>query len=205
MGESNEALLSRAVGGDDESLSALLKCYGPQVQRGLDIAKLYRALVDADDVMQVTYIEAFLQIGRLTGGDTRGFAAWLRRIAQNNLRDAIRSLEAEKRPSPRGKIEPQCGDDSFVALCDLLGATDSTPSRHAARAEIKVHMLAAIDTLPPDYATAVRLFDLEGRKGPEVAAAMGRSRGAVHMLRMRGHDRLREHLGSSSRFFSDGA
>ena len=161
-------------------------------------------MLDAEDVMQVTYVEAFLQINRLAARDIRTFFAWLRQLAQNNLRDAIKALESEKRLPPGERLEPPRGEDSFVALYEQLGATNSTPSRRAARAEIKTLVEAAIDELPPDYATAVRLFDLEERTGPEVSAAMGRSRGAVHMLRARAHDRLREHLGSSSRFFSGG-
>ena len=38
-----------------------------------------------------------------------------------------------------------------------------------------------------------------------VAATLERSVGAVHMLRARAHDRLRELLGSESRFSSDKA
>jgi RNA polymerase sigma-70 factor (ECF subfamily) len=204
MGDPEDALVTQAVDGDDDSLSTLLKRCGPRLQRELTIADRYRSVLDAEDVMQVTYVEAFLQIDRLAARDIRAFFAWLRQVAQNNLRDAIKALECEKRLPPGERLEPPRGEDSFVALYEQLGATNSTPSRRAARAEIKTLVEAAIDELPPDYATVVRLFDLECRTGPQVAATMGRSRGAVHMLRARAHDRLREHLGSSSLFFSGG-
>ena len=51
----------------------------------------------------------------------------------------------------------------------------------------------------------IRLYDLEGRPIAEVAAEMGRSSGAVHMLRARAHDRLRELLGPESAFFTNPA
>ena len=68
--------------------------------------------------------------------------------------------------------------------------------------------VAAYPDESPDFgsarnATVVRLYDIEGRSGPEVATTMGRSRGAVVMLRARAHDRLAELLGSGSKFFSD--
>jgi len=92
-----------------------------------------------------------------------------------------------------------------VALYEYLGATSSTPSRVVARQEAKTILQRAIKELPPDYAEVVRLHDLEGHSGPEVAAAMDRSRGAIFMLLTRAHDRPRETLGSESRFFSHGA
>ena len=51
----------------------------------------------------------------------------------------------------------------------------------------------------------MRLYDLECQPPQQVAEALGRSVGAVHMLRARAHDRLRELLGSASKFFSDSA
>jgi RNA polymerase sigma-70 factor (ECF subfamily) len=131
------------------------------------------------------------------------FVAWLRRIARNNLRDALRSLQREKRPNPRQRLtHAPSSEDSYVNLIELLGATTSTPSRSAMRAEAKQLLEAAMDHLPPDYAQVIRLCDLEGRTGQEVAELMGRSRGAIVMLRSRAHDRLREWLGSGSAFLT---
>jgi RNA polymerase sigma factor (sigma-70 family) len=63
-------------------------------------------------------------------------------------------------------------------------------------------MEGALRQLPPDYEKVIRLYDLAGKSPAEVAQEMGRSQGAVFMLRARAHDRLREVLGSSSQFFS---
>ncbi len=205
MGPSEESLLSKATGGDQDALSVLLKRHGPRVARELSISDQYHAVLDTDDVMQVTFVEVFLNIDRFCTQGGGSFPAWLRTIAQNNLRDAIRALESEKRPPPSRRLEPAGEDSSLALLSDLAGVTFSTPSRRASREELKSLLEAAIKDLPADYARAVRLFDLEGCTGPEVATAMQRSAGAVHMLRARARDRLREQLGSSSRFFSNGA
>jgi len=87
---------------------------------------------------------------------------------------------------------------------ELLGATSTTPSRIVAGQEAQTLLGSALAELPPDYAKVVRLHDLEGRTGPEVAAAMGRSRGAIFMLLARAHDQLRQSLGSATKFFSQG-
>lgn len=197
--------IEEAVGGSREALRSLLEAYGPQVwneMRG-KIGPAWRASIDPDDVMQVTYIEAFLQIGRLTARDAGGFVGWLRRIAENNLRDAIKELQRKKRPDPSKRVHAPLSDESYVALVELLGAESETPSRHVAQQEASGIVNAMLDRMPPDYARVIRLYDLEGREIAEVAAAMGRSSGAVHMLRARAHDRLRGLLGAEARFFSE--
>jgi RNA polymerase sigma factor (sigma-70 family) len=86
-----------------------------------------------------------------------------------------------------------------------LGVTTTTPSRHARRDERATRLNTALDALPQDYGRAVRLYDLESLPIDEVAKQMGRSTGAVHMLRARAHDRLKDLLGAESKWFSSTA
>lgn len=202
--EESLELMKRAVSGDQQALTELLEACGPIVRQRLAnaISPLWRSAIDEDDVMQVSYMEAFLRIDRFQPSDSGSFTAWLTRIAQNNLRDAIKELEAAKRPNPRRRAELRSPEDSCVALVEMLGATSTTPSRQAAREEAVNAIDHALALLPPDYAKVIRMYDLEGRDAAEVAAAIGRSKGAVFMLRARAHDRLREIIGAASRFFS---
>ena len=207
MGIIDPSLLQRAVEGDPDALRVLLEHFGGEVRKRISgrIDKRWRASLDEDDVMQVTYLEAFLHIDQLTARDSTSFLAWLTRIAENALRDAVRGLTRQKRPDPARRVLDAPGPDSYVGLLECLGVTTTTPSREAARHDAAAILEAAVDRLPEAYKTAVRLYDLEGRPIAEVAAGMGRSVGAVHMLRARAHDRLREDLGTSSRFFSGSA
>ena len=169
------------------------------------IENRWRALLDEDDVMQVAYLEAFLHIDQLTARDTASFLSWLTRIAENALLDASRGLSRKKRPDPARRVVPTSAADSYAGLLDCLGITTTTPSREAACKDATGMLEAAIGRLPEDYQVAIRLYDLEGRPVSDVATAMGRSVGAVHMLRARAHDRLRNDLGSSSNFFTGSA
>ncbi len=202
MGE----LLSTAVAGDAEALAELLRRHGPEVRRRLHIDAVWQGLLDPADVMQVTYLEAFLRIGQLAARTAEGFVAWLTQMAQNNLRDAIRELERQKRPDPRRRVQRRTPDDSSSTLLHTLcGSTAATPSRAVARGESHQMLETALAQLPPAYAQVVRLHDLAGRPMTEVATVLGRSPGAAYMLRARALERLQELLGPQSRFLSSGA
>jgi RNA polymerase sigma-70 factor (ECF subfamily) len=198
------ALLTRAMGGDRTALAQLLESLGPRVRSRIEgkITGPLRSLLDADDVMQVTYLEAVLRLDRFKSGGVDGFLAWLTRLAETNFIDAVRALEAAKRPGPSRRIVASNAQESMAAFVEALGATSTTPSRVAARGEGVRYLQAALASLPPDYEKVVRMYDLEGKPITEVAAALGRSEGAAWMLRARAHDRLREGMGPPNRFFS---
>lgn len=196
--------LRAAVAGDADALTELLREHAPVVERSLSIAREWRSVLEPADVMQVTYLEAFLQIARYDLERSEPFQAWLQRIAENNLRDAIRGLQRQKRPQPAKRVAALPGDSSSKLLYDL-GITTTTPSRHATQEELAGRLNAALDALPDDYGQAIRLYDLQALPMAEVSRQMGRSAGAVHMLRARAHDRLRQLLGPESGWFGSSA
>lgn len=201
-----KSLLIKAQAGDRSALVALLEELAPPIRARIEsrISPAMRRCLEADDVMQVTYLEAVLRLDQFRTGGTAGFRAWLGRLAENNLIDAIRALEAAKRPNPHHRAtRGGGGSDSAVALIEQLGASgDGTPSRVVARDEAVKLMERLLDGLPPDYQRVVRMYDLEGRPIAQVACELGRSEGAVYMLRARAHDRLREAMGPASKFFT---
>lgn len=205
MTREDGALIREAAAGDDDALRALLMRHGPVVRRRIagSIARKHAAAIDEDDVMQVTYLEAYLRIGSFTPDHEGAFAGWLGRIAENNLRDAVRGLERAKRPPRDKQVTPSADADSCVCLLANLGGSMTTPSRGAARQEAQAIVDALIDQLPPDYQTVVRRYDIAGQSAEQIAESMGRSRAAVHMLRARALDRLRTLIGGEDRFFTD--
>ncbi len=204
LGVPDEQLVSRAVAGDEVAFTALLEYNGAQVRSVLDRSYHGRLKgeVDLDDVMQVTYLEAYLGIRGFVPTGPNGFRVWLGRIAENNLRDAIRKSDATERRS--SSIASPSWEDSWRALAEPLVST-TTPSRVAAQDEVGRLLDAALRQLPADYERVLRLYDLEGHSGPEVARLIGRSHGAVKMLIARARERLAELLGSGSKFFSNSA
>jgi RNA polymerase sigma-70 factor (ECF subfamily) len=193
---SEDQLIRNAIGGDRESLAAMLEMYGPQVRARLAARQGAQSdgEIEIDDVMQVTYLEAFLRIGQFENRGPGAFLAWLTQIAENNRLDALRALSRQKRPPAARRVRPGDWSESASALLDEMEWTTTTPSRSIGRQELAAALINALGRLPRDYATVLQRYDLEGLPVEEVAAGLGRSAGAVFMLRARALDRLREVL-----------
>lgn len=198
MNDDTAALARAAAAGDADALSTLLARIGPMVERSLHISPIWQTVLEPSDVMQISYLEAFLQIRRYDPARGASFQTWLQRIAENNLRDAIRGLQRQKQLQPADRIQPSSMEDSLAGLYNLLEADSATPSRNLRKQEASQRLQRTVDALPPRYRDVVRLYDLEGQSIEEVARRIGRSAGAIHMLRARAHDRLRELMAMQS-------
>jgi len=200
--DSRDGLVERAVRGDEAALTELLEVTGPQVRAGLAVPESLRAVLSADDVLQETYTDAWLHVGSLRERSVEGFRAWLARLARNNLLDARKLLLADKRGGNRRRVRGGSEEDSLLGLHERVQAGSRTPSAKAVRRELCERMREALDQLRGDHRRAVELYDLQGRPIEEVAEALGRSPGAVYMLRARALDGLRAALGRSSKYTS---
>jgi RNA polymerase sigma factor (sigma-70 family) len=200
MVRSDEDLLIAAKLGDREALALLLERHAPAVRAGLQIQPRWQSLLDPDDVMQVTYFEAFERI-RGFYSPAGAFPRWLARIAQRNLIDALRLLHGKKRGAGR-RIDPPRRDDAVDWLDQMLVSDGTTPTRHLSRQEVRDLLDAALERLPTDYGRVLRAVFFDGKSVEQIAADLGRRPGAVYLLRLRGLRRLRECLGSESMFFS---
>lgn len=186
--------IERACAGDEAALSRVLRALEPTLRAGISIQAPYRRDLEPDDLLQVTYVEAFLRIASLRERSEAGVRAWLRRMLDTNLKDGIRGLERAKRPDPRRRVTRDgAGGSARTLLGRLVGPTGS-PSGVVSLREEAARLRSALGRLPADYRRVIEEVDLAERSVPEVAAELGRSPGAVHMIRRRGHDRLRELL-----------
>jgi RNA polymerase sigma-70 factor (ECF subfamily) len=211
-------LIARAAGGDDDALGVLLERYAPGIGAEISgrIPNQWRGMLSADDVLQETFLDAFLDFARFmpvapSASPARSIAgtglnAWLSSIARCNLVDALRMLEADKRGGDRRRIAdaapPGGADDSLVDLLDMLSGTITAPSARARRTESAESLRRAVAELSEPHRTVVQLYDLQARPAPEVAAAIGRREGAMFMLRARAHRQLAERLGAPAEYLS---
>lgn len=196
-----QELIECASRGDRDALQKLLVIYhGPlsaAVDKRLD-GTLQRHL-DAEDVLQTAYANAFRTIGGCDFAHPRAFYKWLERIALNECHDQQRKLRARKR---RGLPDAATPLTSVVDLADRLADPGGTPSRELARLESVAAVVTSLARLSESQRAVIRLRFLEGRSVRDVAAELGKSEAAIHMLCHRGLERLRTLLGSISKFLS---
>jgi RNA polymerase sigma factor (sigma-70 family) len=206
MAVSQDALLEKALEGDQSALAQVLTRDGQVARRALHdaIPAKWQSLLSLDDVMQQTYAEAVVALPRFENRGEGSFAAWLTQLARFTLLDAIRMLEADKRGGDRKRIMAPNRDDSCSNLFDMLCQTMGTPSRFAARHEAASAILQAIEQLPGPQKQVVEMYDLQNKPVAEVAAALGRSEGAVYLLRVRAHRRLAEMMGAPANYLTRG-
>lgn len=188
-----DELVERATVGDPAALEALLRDAAPLLREGLAIDARFRRDFDVDDVLQVTFVEAFLRIRSLQQAQLGAFHAWLRRIAEHNLADAVRAATRKKRDGAARITHGAAGESSRTLLQAVAGA-DATAAGKASAEEQLRRLQRAIAELPSSYRTVVEQLDLAERSVAEVALTIQRSEGAVDMLRARAHERLRELL-----------
>ena len=185
---SPEVLMARARGGDQDALGSLLEEYREYL-RVLARSRVGRDLqvrLDPSDLVQETLLEAHRDFQEFLGETEAELAVWLRRILVRNLADQLKHHHSQKRDFHRERPLAELVEQAHEALAAPL----STPSTHAVRREQAVLLAGVLAQLPEDYREVVTMRHVEGRSFEEVAAAMGRTSGAVRMLWMRALERL---------------
>ncbi len=187
-----EERVALAAAGDPDQIEALLRAATPRLRALLTIDPRFRRSIDVDDVLQVTFLEAFLRIRSLEQRTEAGFWSWLRRIAEHNLADAVRQLDRQKRSDARHRITHGAAGESARTLLLAVADGSVTAGGRASLAEEIERLHRAIAALPASYRAVIEHVDLAEQSVAEVARSLGRSEGAVHMLRARARDRLHE-------------
>jgi RNA polymerase sigma-70 factor (ECF subfamily) len=160
----------------------------------MEFDQRFQGKLDLSGVVQQTLLEAHQALGQRQGHGNGQKAAWLRKILANNLTDEVRRLGAASRDVAREVSLEAALDDSSCRLLACLAADQSSPSRKVIREEQLLRMADALSHLPNDQRRAIELHYLKACSLAQVAAEMGRSKGAVASLVFRGLAKLREML-----------
>jgi RNA polymerase sigma-70 factor (ECF subfamily) len=200
--------LEQALLGDREALGRLLEAERTALHRLAErqLEGRIAVRVDASDVVQQAFLEAYRSFPQFDGQDARELIAWLQRILDNKIATAIRDHALLQK---RNVGREQSMDDSQggAPLKQGLDAGHSSPSQKAIRGEEAEHLSQALTALPADQREAVRLRHLEGWPLADVARQLGRSLTATAGLIKRGMHTLRQrmHSGDSEKTMDEGA
>lgn len=171
-------LVERVRGGDDESFRLLVERYSRSIYRAA--YRITNNTADADDVVQ----EAFLRAYRaLSSFDARAsFTTWLHRIAINCALDLI---DSRKRRDHR----INAGED-----LSLLASSDASPDRIVLGTEMQRAIAAAMDALTGNERTAFVLRHFEGMPLEEIGQILGTRLNATKNTVFRAVKKLRQQL-----------
>lgn len=149
--------------------------------------------VEASDVVQDALLRAHKALPQFQGTTSAELQAWLRKIFETQLLDAVRYWHRGKRDAELERSIQESVNDSIKRI-ERLAADQTSPSQHVGRHERAMRLTDALTALPEDQRTAVELHHLSGYSVAETAERMGRTKAAVAGLLRRGLAQLREGL-----------
>src|SRR5262245_13784574 len=130
-------LLDRALRGDPEALGRLLEAQREALHRLAErqLQGRIAVRVDASDIIQQTFLEAYRSFQQFAGRDARELAAWLQSILNHKVAGAIRNhaLLQKRNVSREHSMDDSRGGGA--PLKQQLDADVSTPSQKAIRGE----------------------------------------------------------------------
>jgi RNA polymerase sigma-70 factor (ECF subfamily) len=138
------------------------------------IARRVRNREEAEDLTSEVFHQALANLPRF---EWRGvpFLAWLLRMAANAIVDRWHATSKEQ-------VDPRLDAEDNAALAEV---------------EQRASLFQLVASLPPDQRRVILDRFVEQRTTREIAAALGRSEGAVKQLQFRAIENLRARIGGA--------
>ena len=177
-------MLARALQERGPIVGRLLELYRGylKVLAQLQLDRRLNGKVDASDVVQETFLEAYRDFHQFSGGSQQELMAWLRKILAHNIANVVRQYSTQGR---NVQLERNLQDElqrSAASLDKGVYSLESTPSAKLVRREHAVLIADALQQLPEHYRQVLLLRQLEGLTLPQVAQRMGRTVDSVKKL-----------------------
>jgi RNA polymerase sigma-70 factor (ECF subfamily) len=203
IGDSSETnrLLDRAATGDGASWGALLTRHEARLRRmvAFRLDPRLRGRVDASDVIQEVHLEASRHLPDYLKEPGMPLFLWLRGIAGHKLLEVHRHHLGTPMRDARREIA-LCrgglpGATSAAIAAQLLGHA-TRPSEAAMRAETRVRLQEALNSMDPLDREILALRHIEQLTNSEAARVLGIKEAAAGKRYLRALERLREVLRS---------
>ena len=196
-----EAVLTRARGGDEEAFRALTDPFRRELQ--IHCYRILGSLQDAEDAVQETLLSAWRG---LAGFEERAsLRAWLYRIATNRCLNALRDSGRRRTlmvadgpgltdpPEPTRRAEPIWLQPFPDELLD--GLPDHAPgpdARYETKEAVGLAFVSGLQRMPPQQRAVLVLRDVLGYRAAEVAAMLETSEASVNSALQRARTALED-------------
>jgi RNA polymerase sigma-70 factor (ECF subfamily) len=195
-------LLEQAARGDPEALGTLLSRHGDRLRRmvALRMDRRLQGRIDPSDVIQESYLEASARLAEYLRNPALPFFLWLRFLTgqklvtlhRHHLGVQMRGVGQEVALC-RGPLP----EASSAALAAHLLGHDTRASEAAIRAELKIQLQEALNSMDPLDREVLSLRHFEQLSRAEIAQVMGISEAAAGKRYIRALERLKRILGCS--------
>jgi RNA polymerase sigma-70 factor, ECF subfamily len=196
---SQESLLQRAVGGDQQAARDLFAPHRERLKRmvHLRLSRRLQGRIDDSDVLQEAFLEAAVHLAEYAAEPKLPVYLWLRhmtglKLAEihrrhlgTQLRDADREVTLHRGGLPEA--------DSVSLAAHLLGQL-TTPSQAAIKAETRLIVQDALNNMDPTDREVLALKHFEQLSTSEIAEVLGMSKAGAGSRYLRAIKRLKEIL-----------
>lgn len=194
-----EVLVSQAVQGDGQALSALMERYRDRLKRmvALRLDRRLQGRVDASDVVQEALIEAARRLSDYADQKPMGFFLWLRWLAGEKLLNTHRAhLGTQKRDAAqevslyRGALP----EASSVSLAHQLLGQLTSPTQAVMRAELQLLVQEVLNSMDAVDREVLVLRHFEQLTTSETAEILGIKRSTASKRYITALKRLKQAL-----------
>ncbi len=194
-----DRLLRSAAKGDREDWGRLLAQHRGRLRRmiALRLDPRLQGRVDPSDVIQEAYLEASARLPEYLRNPNMPFFLWLRFLAGQKLVTLHRHhLGAQMRDASRevSLYRGRLPETSSAALAAQLLGHDTRPSEAAVRAELKIRLQEALNSMDPLDREVLALRHFEQLSLQEVAHVLGITESGASRRHLRALKRLKETL-----------
>lgn len=179
-----EEWIRRTLAGDSSAFGRLYEAYRARIRAVILVRT--RSWEDAEDLVQVTFMRAFVALGGFRG--EAAFFSWLMQIARNVCSTHLRLKRV--RQAMMEEIE-QCASASLEGWAS---AQVEDPEEVLYRKQCRELLGASIEGLPALYRKAVHLRYMEERSYLEIAGTLRVPMGTVKTWLYRGRKQLQGRL-----------
>src|SRR5580698_6662281 len=183
------ALVADLKAGSEEAFGILIAQYHQPLYSL--IARSLNDPADAADITQEVFIKVFRSIRGFHG--EASLRTWLYRIALHEASNQRRWWSRHKKQEITidSAAESDTEDDPGLCLSATLADHGDSPFDHAAQAEVRERVEAALRQLPEAFRTVVILREIEGFAYEEIAEILNVNLGTVKSRLTRGRSALR--------------
>jgi RNA polymerase sigma-70 factor (ECF subfamily) len=201
MAETDEVtdLLRRAAAGEEGPLRELFSRHRDRLKRmvHLRLSRRLAGRVDDSDVLQEAYLDAARRLEEYVRQPVLTFFLWLRHLTALKLAEVHRRhLGTQLRDADREVTLHRGGlplADSVSLAAQLLG-TLTTPSQAVIKAETRLFVQEALNSMDPLDREVLALKHFEQLSTTEIAEVLGLSKAGAGSRYLRAIKRLREIL-----------